>query len=612
MNFQSVTTLFQEAKKTFIKFPLTIIAGIIIAIAGVTLTEAEYYYADQYDNNYETRFFLTKEERSTYWNIILTLIFSIPLLAGIQISSDKNKLGVAKTTILKLIAVGLAACFYFFVTPQQNTFWLGTESLTAILLISSAFLTLTFLPFFKSDTILNFWKYNKYLIKNLALALFFAAVLFGGIALILFSIDELFEIQNFNEDIYLDAWIIIASIFGPWIFLGNFSKAVENIDKQSKISKFIRIFGQYILIPLLFVFAIILYIYAGKILITQEWPQGIVSGLVIGFAIAGMITHIILYPFEKEFSWIKKAQKTFYILLLPQIAMLFTAIYLRISDYGITENRYYIVLLGLWLIGMAFYFLFSKKQNLKYIPVSVTIIIVLSLFGPWSSFNISEADQLKRLESLLEDKLPLPETKKYQLRSILSYLVQNHGTEKLTPLIDTKKLPENFKELDVWEQENKILQIFGVNDYYYDYHPASEYNLQIQYKNKDMDNIKVSGYDYIAGFYISIYGKEDTSYLTIFDTNSFRTSLQNNIFTVYEESKPAEPITFDIGKLVTELVKNKSLSWGSTYLDQEELITENENSDFKIKLLIRYINAKETDKTIAIQNIEGRMLIKVK
>ena len=47
--------------------------------------------------------------------------------------------------------------------------------------------------------------------------------------------------------------------------------------------------------------------------------------------------------------------------ILPLIVMMFISIGIRINAYGLTENRYYVVALGIWAFLVMIYFAFGKN-----------------------------------------------------------------------------------------------------------------------------------------------------------------------------------------------------------------------------------------------------------
>jgi Domain of unknown function (DUF4153) len=207
------------------------------------------------------------------------------------------------------------------------------------------------------------------------------------------------------------------------------------------------VFTQLVLLPLVTIYLAILYAYLFKIIFTAHWPSGWVSWLVLGFAVAGIFALLLIYPLRKEAAnvWINSYSRFFYIALFPLMVLLWIAIWKRIQSHGITEWRYYVLILGIWLAVMACYFVFSARKDIRLIPASLCLLALLSLWGPWSAPAVSLAAQRGRLRAILErDGLfaggkvqtaksdpPLEDRK--SISSIIDYLVDMHGYRVLQP-----------------------------------------------------------------------------------------------------------------------------------------------------------------------------------
>jgi hypothetical protein len=137
--------------------------------------------------------------------------------------------------------------------------------------------------------------------------------------------------------------------------------------------------------PFIYIYFLILYAYTAKVLMNfSDWPKGIVSWMVIGFSAFGYL----IYIFSRRY---------FPLLVLPQVCMLFYAIYLRIAQYDITMNRYFVVVFGIWLTMISLYYVFSAKKYLSLIPSSLVAIILIISVGPWSVYSYPLARQETRL-----------------------------------------------------------------------------------------------------------------------------------------------------------------------------------------------------------------------
>ena len=81
--------------------------------------------------------------------------------------------------------------------------------------------------------------------------------------------------------------------------------------------------------------------------------------------------------------------------------MLFYAIYLRIAQYDLTMNRYFVVVFGVWLTGISLFLIFSRQKRLVSIPMSLAIITFVISFGPWSVYHLPFDRQYQKLVSNL-------------------------------------------------------------------------------------------------------------------------------------------------------------------------------------------------------------------
>jgi len=162
------------------------------------------------------------------------------------------------------------------------------------------------------------------------------------------------------------------------------------IEKKSyEKNRFFAFLVKYIAIPFVFIYFLILYAYSMKVIANfSDWPKGIISWMVIGFSSLGYLTYIFAKTYESEGSYIALFRKYFPWFVVPQIFMLAYAIYLRINQYGLTTNRYFVVIFGVWLAIVSIYFILSQRKKIIFIPLTLTITSLLMSVGPWSVFTL--------------------------------------------------------------------------------------------------------------------------------------------------------------------------------------------------------------------------------
>ena len=126
--------------------------------------------------------------------------------------------------------------------------------------------------------------------------------------------------------------------------------------------------------------------------------------------------------------------------------MLWLAIGQRIGQYGITERRYFLTGLSVWLAGIALYYAITRSRDMRIIPATLCLGSLLAFAGPWGAYQVSERSQLGRLQSLLERNgmlvdgaaqpadAPVALEDRREISAALRYLVSTHGTERLVAL----------------------------------------------------------------------------------------------------------------------------------------------------------------------------------
>ncbi len=258
-----------------------------------------------------------------------------------------------------------------------------------------------FLLFFAIPNWRNSRGLDMYVVRlftQAVVAVLFSAVLFMGLAAITAAVDYLFSL-DLSHRVYLHTWFVMAGTVAPFLFMAGIPEPGEIIptgDYPKVLSNLIV----YVVTPVLTVYTFILYLYFAKILITWQWPVGLVGHLVLWYAVFTTATLLFTWPLAESNKWAKTFSRYFPWAVIPLLAMMFASLGIRIKHYGITENRYYVLVLGSWLLGIMLHLNLSKSRKSIVIPVTLAIVALLSVIGPWSSFSVSKWSQNRRLEAI--------------------------------------------------------------------------------------------------------------------------------------------------------------------------------------------------------------------
>lgn len=255
------------------------------------------------------------------------------------------------------------------------------------------------LPYLKLGSQQKFWNYNKTLFLAILTAALYSFTLLAGLNLAILAVDKLFD-ANIDGKTYGYVAVFIGVYGNTALFLGNIP-SLEEIDQELRYPKGLKLFTQYVLLPLVALYLIILLSYEGKILLQWELPKGWVSNLVLASGVFGILAFLLLYPIKTSTRWIRRFNKGYYWLLLPLLGLMMLAIYVRINQYGVTEPRYFVAILSCWLLAISLYFIVSKKDEIWWIPISLMAVALIALFGPLNAANVAQRNQKKRLNKII-------------------------------------------------------------------------------------------------------------------------------------------------------------------------------------------------------------------
>ncbi len=444
----------QNLKETFIdtskRFPVSLI--LVFLIFGLFI----------YMNNFWEYLSLREEELV---RINLSFIVTFFLSVWFYIFSESEKHSSLKTNIFQIIWAFFWVGFYIFFESNFNYENVVFFIITTFWILSFIF----FAPFLRdifdknSKSEKKYFNYLAETIKILIISviIWFLSSFLGSIAIN--SIFELFDLNSFLENWkWTSNWIIFScSLFAPLYALSNLTKKEKLKEEEITQNKVSLFFINYIIFPFVITFFVILYAYSVKVLANfWEWPNGQISWMVIFFSIFAYIAYIVSYNSQTKF--IISARKVIPFAVIPQVFMLFYSIYVRIANYGLTINRYLVVVFWIILISISLYLIFSKRKYLAMIPFLLTIFSVVISVWPWSIYSLPQKNQLVLLKNdlkkanILKENWEIVYPKSYNevdkelwknIYSKINYLCNYN---------DCKKLKEIFsKEYKALEEKNK-------------------------------------------------------------------------------------------------------------------------------------------------------------
>jgi len=124
-----------------------------------------------------------------------------------------------------------------------------------------------------------------------------------------------------------------------------------------------------------------------------------------------------------------------------------------------------VLVLTVWLAGIAAYFLLRQGRGIIWIPASLAVVALLSSAGPWGAFAVAERSQLQQLRELavvynllengkldgagkrMTNQLAIDETLRTRVTSVLDFFATRNAVHQLQPFFTASvALPDSMRD----------------------------------------------------------------------------------------------------------------------------------------------------------------------
>jgi hypothetical protein len=383
--------------------------------------------------------------------IAMAAALGLPMTIALTLFAEERGWSASRSALLNLAGLALLVLFWaVWPGPERKH-----EAIRYFQLSAGLHLLVATLPLLGDPETNAFWQYNRRLFQNILRSVLFSMVLFVGLAIALGALDQLFGVDVPGE-VYGRLYLIIVFVVNTAIFLSDVPASLRSLDQDRTYPRVLKVFAQYILTPIVFIYHILLLAYLVKIVVGGQWPSGWIGWLVTSVAVAGLLGFLLVHPLREDPSegWIRGYTRWFFIGLIPAAVVLLVAFWKRVLPYGLTELRLLGILLGFWLLAISASYTLRPRAGIRRIPVTLAALLLLTLYGPLSVTSLSVASQGRRLEKLVpraqSDKSAARETSA-ALRFLLEHGARAQVTAAISanlPAIQWDSVAENRSQRD--------------------------------------------------------------------------------------------------------------------------------------------------------------------
>ncbi len=517
------------------------------------------------------------------------LKFLFPLAVGAFLSAvaqaahERYFTKTAARFVLMGIVVLLTAGYYLIIRPAPKLS-MEIEIRTAVALFA-VLIGFIWVPTIKSKTSFN----QSFMItfKSFFNSLFFSAVIYGGISIILAAFDQL--IFRINTDAYPHTANIIFIIFAPMYFLSlipvypgaNAKTPAKKIDDAAHCPKFLEVLISYIIIPLIAVFTLILVIYIVKNIGGRFWQDNLLEPMLVSYSITVILTYILASDLENKFTILFR--KIFPKVLVPIVLFQIASSILSLADTGVTHTRYYAILFGIFAAAAGVLLSFLPVRKNGVIAALLIVFAAVSIVPPVDAFTVSRNSQTNTLKNVLMKNNMLADNQIHPNGSISKkdQKTITYTVNYLSMMEYTKKIAWFPKDFKVYDDFKKT---FGFEEYQ---QPAVNMNQGVYLGLKQPAPMKITGYDLFVQ--TDIYGKGGNETVCDFEkagkTYTLRKDPANGQITVYGK-KDEKLITFKMKEIYNRFASYQSMK--QTISVQEATFTK-ENSRAKITIVVQNV-----------------------
>ena len=516
---ENVKKFLLHFKSGFERFPITIILAFLHFITGIYIAEVRSFQSDEF---VEVNLLL-------FGSIFITAMFE--MLYEKYFYKKNRWLVRGIYSVITFVVSIIVFVEYLRTNDYYNIYYFTLIPISIVLFL--------LIPILKKKE--NKEKYLQSVFSNFVITGIFVAVLWIGIEIILTTVNYLFF--NSGDSLFFRlttySFWFITEVFGVSLFLSLLKKPDDNLENY-EFPFIFNLLIKFVIIPLIIIYTGVLYIYMMKVLISMHLPKGLISHLVLWYTAFSVAVMILITPFTQKDKFFENFKKYFPYFSIPLIFASLFAVFQRTYQYGITENRYYVLISIFWLLFCMI--LYIRKMNITGIFISLITCLVISVYTPLSAKNVSNFSQSQRLKRMLVKYGALKDGK---ISKITQKLNNSEGSQIYTTL---QYISDNstIAKLNFKNEKGEVYSTLGDlekgldvkeswKDYYYRSDDEGNYEERkvVTYKVKNIENSEIisdiAGYDNLI-YYRNIYNDDSINQEN--ESEKYKIILKNKTITI--------------------------------------------------------------------------------
>ncbi len=472
--------------KSYIEAAKEAVSRSIVEIASSVIFFLIYVYQILYRSKIESELDIYSYKAKTlvpyYEELSDTLLYFFICIA---ISYSLNLIFSKSKRVIYYLSISLpfiVAAIFIFISPDykfQSEPYLITTVCSLLLMYTAKGLTDN--RAFVSNAIT--------ITTNLLASGLLASIALGVLLSVIYSICHIFGL---NKPHILIEMICMFSLFVTTTLL-FVTLDHKSRGEEFKAGRFLHILFNYILTPAIVIYGIILYIYFAKVAVLWTLPEGVVSITAIIFIIGGVFVAACRAVLDKKIlNWVFDY---FTYISIPAVILFSISVVYRISEYGLTGSRVYLlitlIILTLWMVAI----LFKKYAKYQYLIVISIAMYMIFTYVPGITFQDFQSRAVDIEQSTSKEK---------ELERVRIY-------SSNTPDLDISK----YNKMMTTEYSDKYYEINADTILILNSNKEVIHSLSCRavldelYRNNNIDNYTTAPFDDINGYEKPLIYKDD-------------------------------------------------------------------------------------------------------
>lgn len=209
----------------------------------------------------------------------------------------------------------------------------------------------------------------------------------GATTATLASADYLFHL-----DLPYFVWRIVMALFliagAPILFVALqplLEEARFEAGAKDLIRRAIGALSVWAMAPFVLIYSALLWLYAGKIALLRDLPDGEIGAMVGAFGVAAIATIFLVFPERSSRPHVGLLWRVWPFLAVVPLTLLGFAIEERVAAYGLTTDRYLATLLAALCALTAAVAMLSRDVVIRFAPAAGALGLLAASFGPWGA-----------------------------------------------------------------------------------------------------------------------------------------------------------------------------------------------------------------------------------